>query len=254
MTTPSPIPAVSMLTNDASVLLDAIVAKHGGSELLGTLGVEVALQIVRCMGDARRATTAIERVRALEMVTRLTALLPPAVASAESTSDGEGFTSDAAVAVWVAGELSDEDLYRLTDGLREFAPSAGVLADLVDENAALRAQLFDAQCCFSRKDFEGLNGVLMHVPSVDDDGRADLVASLQQRVAALEAEVEGLMAARTGRVYGRRSEQRGAPGASRPGAQDAPAGSPARPGGIRPDDQLPDSCKPLLKPGVSAPV
>jgi hypothetical protein len=217
MTAVAPIPPISWLANDAVTLLDAIVAKHGGAEALGTAGMEIALSLVRLHGDVRATTDGMTRVRLLEGVARLSALLPAPAAAAAVSAEGEVFDSDAAIAVFVVGELSDDDLSTLAAGLRAFSPSNECLAGLVDENTGLRRQLFDCQMAFGRRDFEQLNLVLAAVSG--PDGRVDLVERMQRDLDALRAEVEGLRGERVGAVYGRR-----APGAAQGEREASPAG------------------------------
>jgi hypothetical protein len=225
MTAVAPIPPISWLANDAVTLLDAIVAKHGGAELLGTAGMEIALSLVRLHGDVRATSDGMTRVRLLEGVARLSALLPaPAGPAAAVTADGEAFDSDASIAVFVVGELSDDDLLALAAGLREFAPNAETLAGLVERNVAVEGQLRDAQLALSMRDFVRLNECLASVP--DSGGRVDLVERLRRDLAALGAEVEALRGERVGAVYGKRASgaAQERPGATPAGQARAQAG------------------------------
>jgi hypothetical protein len=225
---PASLPPVSRLASDATQLFDAIVAKHGGAEVLGTAGLEIALALVRLHGDVRATSDGMNRVRLLEGISRLAALLPaPAVAAAAVSADGETFTSDGAIALHVVGRLTDEDMRVLADGLRAFSPSNECLAALVDQNTGLREQLSDVRLAFAQKDFVALNEALAHVPG-PGVGRVDLVERLRRDLAALQAEVDGLREVRAGAVYGRRAPQEARErGGSPAGADYAPKSSDA---------------------------
>jgi hypothetical protein len=252
---PTTLPRPPVATSDAE-LFHAIAEKHGGLDALRMADREIIWALTRAYAELRVAANVTERARLIEAVVRLESLLPAPAAAAVS-SDGETFTSDAAISVFVVGELSDDDLLALAAGLREFAPNAETLAGLVERNVAVEGQLRDAQLALSMRDFVRLNEVLASVP--DSGGRVDLVERLRRDLDALQREVEGLRGERVGAVYGRRApgaaqERAGAPaggqhanessGAPRAGSG-VPGAIPARP--LTPAESA--DCQPPYAPG-----
>jgi hypothetical protein len=230
-----PLPRPPVAQSDAE-LFYAICDQHGGVDGLTMAEREAALAVGRSYAELRVVTNAVDRSRLIESIVRLEGLLPARAAAAAVSSDGEAFASDVAIAIHVAGELSDDDLLALTEALRTYCPSAGALAALVERNVAVEGQLRDAQLALSQRDFVALNDCLRDVGG--DGERVDLVERLRRDLAALGAEVEALRSARVGPVYGRRAPERaveraGTPGVSpAPAAQNAPRGSSGVPGAI----------------------
>jgi hypothetical protein len=209
----------------ATQLFESICTHHGGRERLTTAQLETVLVITRLHGDARAASDAMTRIRALEAIARAHDLLPsppepePTYLDLSRLSDSEVETLHALVSrATVVGEgpsASDEEQARLHE-LRS-------LREEVSAARHLRAQLLEVQ------------------------GERD---KFRSEAARLADELHRLAVAAKGAT-----EPRGAVEVLPPvrptnhsmGAL-VPKGSPRRPDGLD-ESEMPPSCRPPYAPG-----